>query len=195
MPDFAGAILASHANYAAGGVSIMNPPQSSQNPDDVGHFQHSNIGLPTSAPEWQSIQKCHADYNQIPYGWRQSAFMGKCGYKIQARKFYAADTPCYPIQDLSCMGPTERRVWANICATEFPCKAPEPEIAKSVPLPPEASWLTRFMRDASTIVDTNLLLLFGVAFGSCVTFGLIGNTRTKRYEESEPDDKSSVDTN
>ena len=168
----------------------MDPTLSSQN---TGLSQESTTSAPTNAPEWQSIQKCHADYNQIPHGWRQSAFMGKCGYKIQARKFYSADTPCYPIQDISCMGTTQKRVWANICATEFPCKSPEPETAKFSSLPVEPSWLTRFINDASRIVNSNVLLLLGVTLGSCLTIGILSHQPTKSEDES--DIQSEVHTN
>lgn len=162
MPDFAGAVLAANANYTSGGAGAMNPT--------TGTLPPPTISPPAPSPgDFQQIQKCPADYNQIPHGWRQSPFMGNCGYKIQAKNFYSADTPCYPIQDLSCMGPTQKRVWAGICATEFPCKPLEPVKPSVVRPHDEPSAFARLLGDILAVISTNGFLLLGVTLGSCLS--------------------------
>jgi len=188
MADFAGSILSSHANYASGGVGAIDPVQFSSTPSPMTSTEGSSSGEQSNAFDWQSIQKCKADYDQIPHGWRPSAFMGKCGYKIQAKKFYSADTPCYPIQDLSCMGPVQKRVWANICATEFPCKAPEPETIKFFPAPTEPSWFSRFMSDVGNVFHSHMLVLCGVTLGSCLTVSMIGSRSSESKKVPNDED-------
>jgi hypothetical protein len=191
MADFAGAIMASHANFTSGGVGAMEPgilaSPTGALPPILLHTQES------PAADIQEIQKCPADYDQIPHGWRPSPFMGTCGYKIQAKKFYSADTPCYPIQDLSCMGPTQKRVWANICATEFPCKALDAVISvDNRPQHDEPLAFNRFLSDTWAVISTNGFLLLGVTLGSCLTMSL-RKTSSPTRKDNDADDNDDDD--
>ena len=190
MPDFAGAILASHANYTSGSIGVMDPLSSSPRAEDV--VSQSVIQEPhTVSNDIQTIQKCPADYNKIPHGWRPSPFMGRCGFKIQAKNFYSADTPCYSIQDLSCMGPLQKRVWASICATEFPCKPLDPEKSLYLRMHDDPSWISRFTKTVVETVNTHTALLIGATLGSCLTVGIVNSRRSPTTSQAVPAEKGS----
>ena len=141
----------------------------------------------------QAILKCPGDYNQIPYGWRPSPFMGKCGYKIQLDKFYSANSPCFPIQDLSCMGPAQKKAWGNICKTEFPCKPIAlPTYPKPYQAPPQ--WFAGPRSGTGTrstiellaeLVSGTILPALGVS-AACFVFS--------SYLASKDDDDSKTDS-
>jgi hypothetical protein len=131
MPNFTEHLAATQQNFAAAGPSALDPTQALVKQA----LQEQKISM--QLDDAQPVLKCRPDFNKVPYQWRPSPFMGKCGYKIQLNKFYSADSPCFPVQDLSCAGPAEKAAWARICRTEFPCKPdPPPHFPKPYRAPP-----------------------------------------------------------
>ncbi|KAF4679999.1 hypothetical protein FOZ62_007712, partial [Perkinsus olseni] len=58
---------------------------------------------------WQRVplpppRKCIPNYDMCPIGWHRSVYMGECGFKCEADDPYEGGGPCFPVQDLSCMG-------------------------------------------------------------------------------------------
>jgi hypothetical protein len=147
--------------------------------------------------DMQGVSKCPGDYNQIPYGWRPSAFMGKCGYKIQLDKFYSADSPCFPVQDLSCMGPDQKKAWAFMCKTEFPCKPLAPyTFPKPYRSPPE--WLrsstnsrTNIGDDVLKVISDTILPALGVTAGCFLFASALASRESDQDSETESDTQSS----
>jgi hypothetical protein len=127
-----------------------------------------------AAPDLQTVTKCYGDYNRIPYGWTESPFMGKCGFKIQLKNFFSASSPCYPIQDISCLGPTEKKAWSQICATEFPCKpvSVKPVLLdvdkQSEGIPNHKSLSTGPFEMINRILHEYLPLFIGTSFAACL---------------------------
>ena len=152
------------SDFGASGVPLM--PVS-----DPAHVSEPG-SQPTAPddPDLQKVTQCYGDYNRIPYGWRLSPFMGKCGFKLQLKDFFSGSSPCYPIQDISCLGASEKKAWSHICATEFPCKAPViPTLPSAYKAPPGlfpkpivSAW-DIFYR---AIYD-NLFLITGAGLGAC----------------------------
>jgi len=164
MPDFAAEIMRSHSEYSAVDIANIGTPLTGQPPSQPP----PSIPVPPTSSMVQGIQKCIGDYDKLPLGWREAPFMGKCGFKIQHKHFYSADTPCYPIQDISCLGPMQKKAWANICATEFPCrppKAPLPQLL-SHPTPHDSYWDL-----IVATINEHLAYIVGVSVVSCVTAG------------------------
>ena len=184
MPDFNAALAASHANFAAADVSAISPPPVGPEPVDT----------PADVPnlDVQAATGCAGDYNQMPYGWRQAPFMGQCGFKIQMKNFYSPSSPCYPVQDLSCMGPAQKQAWARMCSTEFPCKAPPlPVYPKPYLAPPglfqkpahhQASAWESFMQ----VANDSLPIIAAAGLGSCLLFSI-----TKSNKSSDSDSEGS----
>lgn len=167
MAGIFGALAASKANFAAGGMSSLDPQMSDNARIALGLPSES---LPQADFGIQSASKCVGDYTRIPLGWRPSALMGQCGFKIQLNKFYSATSPCYPVQDISCLGAVEKKAWANICKTEFPCKPFSwPNLPKAYSAPPGLS-TPKSIWGESSLLDTilrDMPALLGVSLVSC----------------------------
>lgn len=138
-------------------------------------MNNSNVHFSQPAAlDLQTVTKCHGDYNRIPYGWTLSPFMGKCGFKIQLKNFFSASSPCYPIQDISCLGPTEKKAWSHICATEFPCKRFSvkpvfPDVDKpSQGIPDPKSISTGSFEMINRLLHEYLPVLIGTSFAACL---------------------------
>jgi hypothetical protein len=192
MPDFSAALADAGNNLQDAGISSMDPQAASN--DRMQDFQLKN-GIPTYIPPvgFQGTQKCFADYNKLPYGWRPSPFMGQCGSKIQLNKFYEGDTPCYPVQDISCMGPREKQAWANMCSTEFPCGPPptRPGSAGELASPPAPlDLLSSFM----TTLRNYWAVVAGLGLVGCFIGGGKGPSKADSDDQSEdvlPEDMGS----
>jgi hypothetical protein len=181
MPDFASVILNSHADFSAADISTLDPPKLT--PKDA--LMISEQVQPHQSTMVQGVQKCVGDYDKLPLGWRNSAFMGKCGFKIQHKNFYSADTPCFPIQDISCMGPLQKKAWANVCGTEFPCQPPKGTQSIETPtvkVQNYPTWSDTFIQ-LGKMIDENIAYVVGIAAGSCLAVGMIVN-RTERKKDS-----------
>jgi hypothetical protein len=178
MSEFTSQLAAVQKNFGQADISSMGATVPIVHPTLVS--PPSNSG---TDPE-QSVLNCNADYERIPYGWRPSALMGQCGFKIQAKEFYSPSSPCYPVQDLSCMGPVQKRAWAEICKTEFPCKPPE--LPKSVPsyqAPPGMFKQNRLesptWEKGLQIAIQNAGLVLGTFGLSCILATCVGSRRNK----------------
>jgi hypothetical protein len=191
MPhDYTKDLAQSQQNF----LSVLPPPQVPQITPGV---PLNNVSY--AIPDTQSVSKCPGDYNQIPYGWRPSPFMGKCGYKIQLNKFYSADSPCYPVQDLSCMGPDQKKAWAFMCKTEFPCKPftvpsyPKPYLAPPAWLKPRSSSSqTQLGMDGILQVISDTIL---PALGVTAACFLFSSSLASRGNDSESDSSSDSESN
>jgi hypothetical protein len=197
MPDYTAYLQGAQQNFIAAGPAAADPTQLLV---QQAKFEEKLAQMDTG----QEVMKCHGDYNKMPYGWRPSPFIGKCGFKIQMKNFYTADSPCYPIQDLSCMGPLQKKVWARMCKTEFPCKPlPPPVYPRPYRAPPglfgkaaasgHSTWELVFK-----IFNDNILPIIGITAGCCLLFSV----SSKKAEAIEPepdveseDDSSSVKPN
>ncbi len=131
-----------------------------------------------------------ADYSSLPIGWKPSTYMGKCGYAIQEGDFYSQyGGSCYPIQDISCMGPTERRVWSDVCHANFPLK---PIPIRHPPLHPVSS-----LRDSLGWARTCLRVLYNglpLVVGSVgVGMGLGWCTGRRKKGDDSSDELESSD--
>ena len=183
MPNFAAEILKAHADFAAADISTLDPPSTTP---EAALMAVSNQPPQHDQPVMQGIQKCIGDYDKLPLGWRESPFMGKCGFKVQHKNFYSADTPCYPIQDISCMGPAQKRAWAHICATEFPCRpptVPPPSYTPTVKLENQTT-ISGTLSHVLKVGDEYIAYILGVSAASCLAVGLIASKRpVSRKEE------------
>lgn len=185
MPDVHGALASSQQNFIAGGIQGMDPRignplyQMSTDPagtDSSGHNLGNQEGL-----------SCPADYSKIPYGWRKSAFMGQCGFKLQMRDLYSPSTPCYPIQDLSCMGAVQKKAWAETCKAIFPCRAP-PVYAEPQPYrAPPRMWMPHGQSTSLSFSDLmkSVYDYLPIALGGSLAACLFLNRTPKETEEDE----------
>lgn len=184
MLDFTAHLAETQKNFASSGAAAVDPNQALlQHARDQDSLARQNIT--------QGLFQCPGDYNRIPYGWRMSPFMGKCGFKIQMKDFYSPDSPCYPIQDLSCMGPVQKKAWANVCKTEFPCKPyTPPPFPKPYRAPP--SFFRTPTRSGPSSFDViinavleNIWAALGVSLASCIGVSLLvsSNDAKKRDED------------
>ena len=164
--DFgAAAAVSSGLNNGAGNANLSSPlPES----------------LSSRDPDLQTVTQCYGDYNRIPYGWRQSPFMGQCGYKIQLNDFYSASSPCYPVQDISCLGANEKKAWAHICSAEFPCKHigshPSPGTYR---VPPDSHIVS-----LNDIFYEGLPVILGSVLGACLLVPCLGSRVKDDVEDS-----------
>jgi hypothetical protein len=185
MKDYTGQLHSIQQNFASAGLSSVDPQQpfaekASLNNDFLSH-------------DSQEVLKCPGDYTRTPLGWRISPFMGKCGFKIQLHKFYAPDSPCYPIQDISCMGAAQKKAWASICKAEFPCKPfsypPAARIASSATgsrVEHESSSISEFL---SALTD-HLWIFIGASAASCIGTSYLLTRERKKDDSDTNSDKS-----
>lgn len=189
MSDFSAQLAAVQQNFAQADISSMGATSS----DELRLAPHN------TEESVQSILQCRGNYDQIPYGWRQSPIMGQCGFKIQAKDFYSPSTPCYPVQDLSCMGPVQKKAWADICKTEFPCKVPEPPKNPPTYQAPrdmfQASGAPKSMwEDFIRIVAENAALISGTALLSCLFTSAVGSSKSDDRDSPETEHDESLDS-
>ena len=188
MLDFTAHLAETQKNFTSSGAAAADPNQAA--------LQHArDLDSLARQQNTQGFLQCPGDYNKIPYGWRISPFMGKCGFKIQMKDFYSPDSPCYPIQDLSCMGPIQKKAWANICKTEFPCKPytppPFPKPYRAPPgffkshAPPGPSSFDLLM---NAIVE-NIWAALGVSLASCIGVSLLVSSTDDKKEADDLTDK------
>ena len=172
MVDYTATLAAAQQNFQAAGPAAMDPTQT------VAQQIELEDKLASRMDEGQAVMQCHGDYNKIPYGWRQSPFMGKCGFKIQLNNFYSADSPCYPIQDISCMGPVAKKAWARMCKTEFPCKPPVPPTFPKPYRAPPGLFAKNHVTGPSTlelvlkVFNESIFPVLGVVAGCCLIASL-----------------------
>lgn len=194
MADFAAALSDANMDFSDASISSLDPQAAA---NDRSQNMALASGVPLVTPNitgFQGAQKCLADYNQLPYGWRPSPFMGECGFKIQLKKFYEGDSPCYPVQDLSCMGPREKQAWANICATEFPCGSPPAGFFKAQPGEPTPRHLphTDLLAAFVNTVYEYAPIIVGISALSCCFVRSGGSTKNagpnSDTEETDGDD-------
>ena len=177
-----GSLASSSANFSAAGMNHLDP--------EISDSARMAIGLPSAAlphgdTGMQTVLKCAGDYSKMPYGWRPAPFMGHCGFKIQLNKFYSATSPCYPIQDISCMGAVEKKAWANMCKTEFPCKPmawPKPARLDRPTEHAESSWF-------DVLVD-DLPALLGVSLAGCLSgAAMVSSKKSHKSDNKLPEDE------
>lgn len=132
------------------------------------------------------------DYNALPIGWRPTTYMGKCGWAIQERDFYTQQgSSCYPIQDISCMTPLQKRVWSDVCHANFPLK-PMP-IKHSIPFVKSIVDPVGWLRGTVRILYNGLPLIasvlgMGVGIGYCLSAkGKDGESSECESDEDEDD--------
>lgn len=181
MPDFAAALANAQKNFSKAGIEALDPDFQAKTIAVHEHLHANDIVAP--------MQKCEGDFFKMPFGWRQSAFMGECGPKIQMKDVYSADSPCYPVQDISCMGAVQKQAWARICKTDFPCKPPtEPELPKPYKAPPglfgpKTTPVGDFWYAALKIASENSTALFGTCMGACILGVILRAPVTEKDED------------
>ncbi len=192
--DFGAALADANNNFSNASISALDP-QAAANDRLQNMALASGVPLLSpNVPGFQTVQKCFANYNQIPYGWRPSAFMGECGFKIQLKKFYEADSPCYPVQDISCMGPKEKQAWASICATEFPCGPPPPSLFKfgqPQAIPGNVGKANIFAAFTTAISDNISIMVGMLAFSCCLVRASTKGGTTSESAHSDAEDSDS----
>ena len=172
--------MTSQSNFIAGGLQGMDPTigtpilpnDASTNWTPSGRLQE---GIP-----------CLGDYSKLPIGWRQSAFVGQCGYKIQMSRLYSPDSPCYPIQDISCMGAAEKQAWAQTCKAIFPCKPPSySRVGSSASTHLTTPQSTSAWKSVFSLIHDHMVLILGASLASCLFVGVTSN-------QSKPEENNSV---
>lgn len=191
MSNLLGSLAAAGGNFFSSGMNYMDPHMSENTRIALG--LQSNA-LPQSNTDLQSVSKCLGDYSKMPYGWRPSPFMGQCGFKIELNKFYSASSPCYPIQDISCMGAVQKKAWANMCSTEFPCKPPVwPKLPNASGSESSTNQGDNFIESFIATFMKQVPLVIGVSLTACGLGGVLSYKQASKSGDESPEiDESSI---
>lgn len=193
MVDYAATLAAAQQNFQAAGPAAMDPTQT------VVQQIELEDKLASQMDEGQAVMQCPGDNNKMPYGWRPSPFMGKCGFKIQLNNFYSAVSPCYPIQDISCMGPVAKKAWASMCKTEFPCKPPARPIFPKPYRAPPGLFAKKHVAGPSTfelvlkVLNENIFPVLGVAAGCCLIASLVSKNDDPKSSDVDSETSASIE--